>query len=117
MSNSSLLILIFLIFTFHYGSTLIALADIPKAFATSSIYIPIWFYFNEEQFAEYTAKEFTFQYGSTLILAMSIGNVLLDTFTFQYGSTLILRTFANKTNISLFTFQYGSTLIIFFEVF
>ena len=95
MSNSSLLILIFLIFTFQYGSTLIALADIPKAFATSSIYIPIWFYFNEEQFAEYTAKEFTF----------------------QYGSTLILRTFANKTNISLFTFQYGSTLIIFFEVF
>ena len=61
-------------------------------------------------------QEFTFQYGSTLIInkVYRLGNV--QAFTFQYGSTLILRALFSLSFLITFTFQYGSTLIKSIEI-
>ncbi len=56
-------------------------------------------------------KNFTFQYGSTLINVIQDKVVYTLLFTFQYGSTLIGAETYSFSSIVTFTFQYGSTLI------
>ena len=76
------------------------------------LYIPIWFYFNKlSKKARKSQKNFTFQYGSTLIDPSMRQKITFVPFTFQYGSTLI-RIIPDSSGCgNCFTFQYGSTLI------
>ena len=105
--------LLILFFTFHYGSTLIR-GTWKKWSCYSTLYIPIWFYFNliPVYCINVYKYNFTFQYGSTLIVPVPCILILVPNFTFQYGSTLMSMNSKLSYYIFDFTFQYGSTLII-----
>ena len=83
--------LLILFFTFQYGSTLIR-GTWKKWSCYSTLYIPIWFYFNliPVYCINVYKYNFTFQYGSTLMSMNSKLSYYIFDFTFQYGSTLII---------------------------